>query len=276
MREQPTLPAASAERGRPSTHHDLAPLIKMPDRTSDFGFERVSESEKTTRVREVFESVASRYDLMNDLMSLGLHRLWKRFAISAARLRPGQRVLDLAGGTGDLAALIARRVGDQGVVVLSDINYRMLEIGRDRLLDEGVSRNIETVQADAECLPFADKQFDVVTIAFGLRNVTRKETALAEIHRVLNPGGRVVILEFSKVVVPMLTRLYDTYSFKIIPKIGGWIAKDADSYRYLVESIRMHPDQDELIALMQAAGFERCRYHNLVGGIVALHFGMRL
>lgn len=243
---------------------------------TDFGFERVSAREKTARVRRVFESVADRYDLMNDLMSGGLHRLWKRFAIAAAAVRPGQRVLDLAGGSGDLTRLLAHAVGPTGEVVLADINPRMLAVGRDRLLDAGVVGNVRFVQADAEALPFADRAFDLVTIAFGLRNVTHKAQALAEIRRVLRPGGRLCVLEFSRVESPLLARLYDLYSLHCLPRLGRWVAQDEGSYRYLAESIRMHPPQRELLAMLEDAGFERCRYQNLMAGVVALHSGMRL
>jgi demethylmenaquinone methyltransferase/2-methoxy-6-polyprenyl-1,4-benzoquinol methylase len=241
-----------------------------------FGFTEVSPSEKTARVRAVFDSVASRYDLMNDLMSAGLHRWWKRFAVTLAAARAGQRVLDLAGGSGDLTRLLARAVGERGEVALVDINRRMLEVGRDRLLDAGIAGNLRIVQADAEALPFPALTFDIVTIAFGLRNVTHKDRALQEMYRVLKPGGRALILEFSEVRMPALKRLYDAYSMHVLPRLGAWFAKDAASYRYLAESIRMHPGQDELLAMMRAAGFERCRYHNLATGIVALHIGYRL
>jgi len=243
---------------------------------TDFGFERVSAREKSARVRQVFESVAGRYDLMNDLMSAGLHRVWKRFAIAAAAVRPGQRALDLAGGSGDLTRLLARAVGPAGEVVLADINPRMLAVGRDRLLDAGVAGNVRFVQADAEALPFAERAFDLVTIAFGLRNVTHKARALEEIRRVLRPGGRLCVLEFSHVESPLLARLYDLYSLHCLPKLGRWVARDEASYRYLAESIRMHPPQRELLAMLEAAGFERCRYQNLMAGVVALHSGMRL
>lgn len=247
-----------------------------PQAEVDFGYERVSPREKTARVRAVFDSVASRYDLMNDLMSFGLHRLWKRFAIGIALVRPGMRVLDIAGGSGDLSKLIAADVGAGGEVVCLDINRAMLEVGRDRLLDAGVCANVRFVQANAERLPFPPGCFDVVTIAFGLRNVTHKELALAEMHRVLKPGGRAVILEFSQVKPPLLARLYDAYSFGILPRLGNLVAGDAESYRYLAESIRMHPDQDTLRRMMELAGFERCRYHNIGGGVCCIHVGYRL
>jgi len=238
----------------------------------DFGYEQVPLEEKAERVRGVFNSVAGRYDLMNDLMSGGLHRLWKRFTLSQAALRPGQRALDVAGGTGDLAAGLARQVGATGSVVLSDINREMLERGRDRLLDRGLSGNVDFVQADAECLPFADASFDCVTIGFGLRNVTDKAAALASMRRVLRPGGQLLVLEFSQ-PVSSLRPLYDLYSFRVLPTLGRIIAGDADSYRYLAESIRTFPDQPALADMMREAGLDGCRWHNLAGGVVALHRG---
>lgn len=243
--------------------------------STDFGFERIPRSEKTSRVAQVFDSVATRYDLMNDLMSAGLHRVWKRAALTMAAVRPGQRVLDLAGGTGDLAAALAADVGPAGRVVLADINAAMLAVGRDRLLDRGLANNLSWVQADAEQLPFPDACFDLVTIAFGLRNVTDKERALAAMLRVLKPGGRLLVLEFSRPTNSLAGRLYDQYSFQVLPRLGRLVAGDADSYRYLAESIRMHPDQEHLRALMAAAGFSDCRYHNMTGGIVALHIGSK-
>jgi demethylmenaquinone methyltransferase/2-methoxy-6-polyprenyl-1,4-benzoquinol methylase len=244
--------------------------------TTHFGYVEVPLPEKAARVRGVFDSVAGRYDLMNDLMSFGVHRLWKRYTVEKAALRPGQRVLDLAGGTGDLAALMAPRVAPGGSVVLSDINVAMLARGRDRLLDRGLTGEaVQYCLADAEALPFADGSFDVVTMAFGLRNVTRKEAALAAIYRVLRPGGQALVLEFSSPVAPGLAPLYDLYSFRVLPALGQAVAGDAASYRYLAESIRMHPDQETLKEMMAAAGFEDCRYHNLTGGIVALHRGWR-
>jgi demethylmenaquinone methyltransferase/2-methoxy-6-polyprenyl-1,4-benzoquinol methylase len=241
----------------------------------DFGYEQVPREEKARRVRAVFDSVADRYDLMNDLMSGGLHRLWKQFALSQTGLRPGQSALDVAGGTGDLAAGMAGQVGETGLVVLSDINAAMLALGRDRLLDRGILRNLRVVQADAERLPFSDETFDCVTIGFGLRNVTDKPTALASMHRVLRPGGRLLVLEFSQPAIPALGPLYDLYSFKMLPWLGGRVANDESSYRYLAESIRRFPDQETLLGLMRDAGLEDCRYHNLAGGIVALHRGYR-
>ncbi len=245
-----------------------------PD-TVDFGYERVARDAKATRVRAVFDSVASNYDVMNDLMSFGVHRLWKRFLLSQTGLRPGQAALDVAGGTGDLSIGMARQVGPTGRVVLSDINEAMLSHGRDRLLDAGVAGNVEFVLANAECLPFADASFDCVTIGFGLRNVTDKPAALRSMARVLKPGGQLMILEFSKPVAPGLGPIYDTYSFSVLPALGRLVAKDADSYRYLAESIRMFPDQETLKSMMVDAGLEGCRYHNLTGGIVALHRGWR-
>jgi demethylmenaquinone methyltransferase / 2-methoxy-6-polyprenyl-1,4-benzoquinol methylase len=243
--------------------------------TTHFGFAEVPATEKAQRVRGVFNSVATRYDLMNDLMSLGIHRVWKRFAVEKAALRPGMQVLDLAGGTGDLAALMAPRVVPGGRVVLSDINEAMLRRGRERLLDRGIAgEHIEYCLADAERLPIEDAGFDVVTIAFGLRNVTRKEQALAEMFRVLRPGGQLLILEFSRPIAP-LAPAYDLYSFRVLPAIGKLVAGDDASYRYLAESIRMHPDQEALRAMMEAAGYEGCRYHDLTGGIVALHRGWK-
>lgn len=247
----------------------------MADKTTHFGFRNVPFTEKTRHVREVFDSVADNYDLMNDLMSFGIHRLWKRFAINMAGLKPGQQVLDLAGGTGDLTRLMAPAVGPSGHIVLSDINAAMLANGRRRLLDRGISGNVTFALANAEQLPFADNRFDLVTMAFGLRNVTDKQRALNAIFRALKPGGRLLVLEFSKPVAA-LKPVYDFYSFNVLPKLGKLIAKDAPSYRYLAESIRMHPDQPTLQAMMEQAGFERCDYHNLTGGIVAIHRGYKL
>jgi demethylmenaquinone methyltransferase/2-methoxy-6-polyprenyl-1,4-benzoquinol methylase len=243
----------------------------MTDRTH-FGFEEVPVEDKARRVRGVFDSVAGKYDLMNDLMSAGLHRLWKRFAVEATRVRPGMRVLDLAGGTGDLALQFARRVGPAGEVVLTDINGAMLAGGRDRLVNEGLL--LPVVQCDAEALPFPDAHFDCVSIGFGLRNVTRKERALAEMRRVLRPGGVAAVLEFSR-VLPPLAPVYDWYSFNVLPRLGQLAAGDGDSYRYLAESIRMHPDQAALKSVMEEAGFDRVEFHNLTAGVVALHLGYR-
>jgi demethylmenaquinone methyltransferase/2-methoxy-6-polyprenyl-1,4-benzoquinol methylase len=244
--------------------------------TADFGFERVPRDEKKTRVRGVFDSVAPRYDLMNDVMSFGLHRLWKRFAIAQTGLKRGQAALDVAAGSGDLSALLARRVGSTGRVVVTDINARMLAHGRDRLLDQGVVGNVAFIEADAVALPFASGTFHCVTIGFGLRNVTDKTAALASMYRVLKPGGRLVVLEFSKPHLGVLEPVYEAYSFQVLPRLGEWLAGDAGAYRYLAESIRRHPDQAELKALMEAQGFERCEYYNLSAGIVALHVGFRL
>lgn len=240
--------------------------------STDFGYRKVPRGDKARRVRDVFDSVAGRYDLMNDLMSGGLHRLWKRFALQLTQLRPGQQALDVAGGTGDLSAGMARQVGPAGLVILNDINAAMLARGRDRLIDEGLVGNVRYVQANAEKLPFADDSFHCVTIGFGLRNVTDKPAALRSMHRVLKPGGRLIVLEFSKPAAS-IRPLYDAYSFHILPRLGQLVAQDEASYRYLAESIRMHPDQETLKALMQEAGLEDCRYHNLSGGIVAVHCG---
>ena len=246
------------------------------DDTTDFGYRQVPSTDKAGLVGQVFDSVADRYDVMNDLMSMGVHRLWKRFAVNAARLRPGERVLDLAGGTGDLSERMSPLVGGDGRVVLADINESMLANGRDRLADAGLLDNVDFVLADAQRLPFADDSFDCVTIAFGLRNVTDKARALAAIYRTLRAGGRLLVLEFSRPVTPGLKPAYELYSFAMLPLIGRLVAGDADSYRYLAESIRMHPDQRTLMAMMETAGFERCDYHNLSGGIVALHKGYKL
>ena len=243
------------------------------DASVDFGYEQVAASEKSARVRGVFDSVAGKYDLMNDLMSGGAHRLWKRFALSQTGLRPGQHALDVASGTGDLGAGIARQVGSSGLAVLTDINWEMLSRGRDRLLDEGFASNVAFVLANAECLPFPDRTFDCVTIGFGLRNVTDKAAALSSMRRVLRPGGRLLVLEFSQPQLTGLKRLYDAYSFGLLPALGRLVAGDEASYRYLAESIRMHPDQATLAEMMREAGFEDCRWHNLAGGIVALHRG---
>ena len=250
----------------------------MSDRgdTTHFGYQEVPTADKAGRVREVFDSVAGRYDVMNDLMSLGVHRLWKRFTIAQTGLRAGERALDVAGGTGDLTIGMARQVGRSGEVILTDINERMLREGRGRLVDAGIAGNVRCAVADAERLPFPDRAFDCITIAFGLRNVTAKDAALAEMYRVLRPGGQLLVLEFSHPVAPGLKPVYDAYSFQVLPLMGRLVAGDADSYRYLAESIRMHPGQDELLEMFEAAGFEQCRYHNLTGGIVALHRGYRI
>ena len=238
-----------------------------------FGFETVAEEEKAKRVAGVFNSVADKYDVMNDLMSVGLHRLWKRFAIGVSGVRAGQRVLDVAGGSADMSRLFLKQAGSSGQVVLTDINNTMLRVGRDRLLDEGIATPV--AQCDAEHLPFPDNYFDCANIAFGLRNVTHKDAALREMHRVIRPGGRVIVLEFSKIAKP-LEPLYDAYSFKLLPKIGEFVANDSESYRYLAESIRMHPGQDELKQMMEEAGLERVEYFNLTGGVVAVHRGYKL
>ncbi len=237
-----------------------------------FGYETVEESEKASRVRGVFDSVAPKYDLMNDLMSGGLHRAWKAYTVLVADLQAGNRVLDIASGTGDLARAFARKVGPTGQVVHSDINLSMLSEGRDRLLDQGVI--LPSVACDAEKLPFASDSFDLVSVAFGLRNMTHKDRALQEMCRVLNPGGKLLVLEFSRVAAP-LQKAYDWYSFRILPKLGQWVAGDADSYRYLAESIRMHPDQESLRGMMREAGFGHVDYHNLTAGVVALHVGIK-
>jgi len=246
------------------------------DRTVDFGFEKVAWSDKAARVRGVFDSVAGKYDVMNDLMSFGAHRLWKQFTLSLTGLRPGQHALDVAGGTGDLALGLLRQVGKSGRVVLSDVNPAMLEIGRDRILDKGFVGNIECIVADAERLPFEDNAFDCVTIGFGLRNVTDKAAALAQMYRVLKPGGQLLVLEFSTPVAPGLKPLYDAYSFKVLPLLGRLVARDEASYRYLAESIRMHPDQETLLGMLRTAGFAEVRYHNLTGGVVAVHRGYKI
>ena len=243
--------------------------------TTHFGYQTVAAHEKARKVAGVFDSVAGKYDLMNDLMSLGAHRLWKRFAVSVSGVRAGERVLDLAGGTGDLTRLLLPRVGPKGCVVLSDINASMLGEGRKRLIDEGATGNIAYAQIDAEQLPFADNTFDCITIGFGLRNVTHQDAALAAMHHALKPGGRAIILEFSHPLAPGLKPLYDVYSFAVLPALGKLVANDAASYRYLAESIRMHPDQETLLQMMEAAGFERCQYFNLAGGIVAVHRGYK-
>lgn len=244
----------------------------MSENTTHFGFKTVAESEKARKVGEVFHSVASRYDLMNDVMSAGLHRLWKRFTIESSGVLPGNRVLDIAGGSGDLSRLFAKKVGKLGKVILTDINASMLSVGRDRMLDEGLA--VPAAQCDAEKLPFPDNYFDCVSVAFGLRNMTHKDLALKEMLRVLKPGGRLLVLEFSHVWKP-LQPAYDAYSFKLLPVMGKLLASDADSYRYLAESIRMHPDQETLKQMMLDAGFDKVDYHNLTAGVVALHKGVK-
>jgi demethylmenaquinone methyltransferase / 2-methoxy-6-polyprenyl-1,4-benzoquinol methylase len=245
------------------------------DQYTDFGFQKVKAGEKAGKVAQVFHSVAAKYDLMNDLMSGGVHRLWKLFTVDMAAVRPGQAVLDIAGGTGDLAAKFSQLVGASGTVVLADINQAMLQVGRDKLLDRGLAQNLFFARADAQYLPFPDNTFDCITIAFGLRNVTDKDLALRSMLRVLKPGGRLLVLEFSKPTSGLLEKAYDTYSFPVLPLMGRLVAGDSDSYRYLAESIRMHPDQETLKQMMEGAGFSQCTYHNMTGGVVALHKGIK-
>lgn len=254
---------------------DLENKPQQHEATTHFGYQNVPESQKSKKVAEVFHSVAAKYDVMNDLMSMGIHRLWKRFTIELSGVRAGNKVLDIAGGTGDLTAKFSRLVGETGEVVLADINSSMLNVGRDKLTDKGIVNNVRFVQADAEKLPFAENTFDCVTIAFGLRNVTHKEEALKSIFRVLKPGGRLLVLEFSKPTNNLFSKVYDAYSFTFLPMMGKLITNDADSYKYLAESIRMHPDQETLKAMMQVAGFNPVTYHNMTGGIVALHKGIK-
>jgi demethylmenaquinone methyltransferase/2-methoxy-6-polyprenyl-1,4-benzoquinol methylase len=249
--------------------------INDETKTTHFGFKEVPLTDKSRRVADVFHSVASKYDVMNDLMSFGMHRLWKRFTIAQAQARSGQIILDLAGGTGDLTKAFAKKVGQSGLVILADINEKMLQRGRERLTDAGLTSNIRYVQADAESLPFPNNYFDCITIAFGLRNVTDKLAALRSMYRVLKPGGKLLVLEFSKPVLPLLNTLYDKYSFHLIPKLGAWVSGDEASYQYLVESIRMHPDQQTLATMMSDSGFEDVEFHNLSAGIVALHQGYK-
>ncbi|WP_188150018.1 bifunctional demethylmenaquinone methyltransferase/2-methoxy-6-polyprenyl-1,4-benzoquinol methylase UbiE [Teredinibacter waterburyi] len=245
------------------------------EKTTHFGFEQVKVEEKAERVADVFHSVAAKYDLMNDLMSGGVHRIWKKFTIELSGVRAGDTVLDIAGGTGDLTAKFARLVGPKGQVVLADINDSMLKVGRDKLTDKGVVGNVHYTQADAQYLPFPDNSFDCITIAFGLRNVTDKDLALKAMYRVLKPGGRLLVLEFSKPQHALLEKVYDTYSFRILPFMGKLVTNDADSYRYLAESIRMHPDQETLKGMMANAGFSETKYYNMTGGVVALHKGIK-
>ena len=245
------------------------------DKTTDFGFTEVPWEEKQKKVAGVFHSVAAKYDLMNDLMSFGIHRVWKKITISKAQVRKGDRILDLAGGTGDLAYKFCQLVGSEGKVVLSDINSSMLEVGKEKLTNKGCVGNIEYVQANAECLPFADNYFDCITISFGLRNVTDKSKALASMARVLKPGGKLLVLEFSKPIIPALSKVYDEYSFKALPFLGKIITQDAESYKYLAESIRKHPDQETLKQMMLDAGFDSVEYQNMTGGVVALHIGYK-
>ena len=247
----------------------------MSEETTHFGFKTVRSEEKAAKVADVFHSVAAKYDLMNDLMSAGIHRLWKRVTIELAGVRQGQTIVDIAGGTGDLTAKFSRLVGPDGTVILADINASMLNVGRDKLTDSGLIGNIHYLQADAQYLPLPDESVDLITIAFGLRNVTDKALALASMQRVLKPGGKLLVLEFSKPTNPLLAKVYDGYSFSVLPKLGQLFAGDADSYQYLAESIRMHPDQETLKAMMGEVGFERCDYQNMTGGIVALHSGVK-
>ena len=247
----------------------------MNDETTHFGYQTVPVANKAQRVADVFHSVADKYDLMNDLMSVGIHRVWKRITIEMSAVRAGHKVLDIAGGTGDLAAKFAARVGPEGTVILADINDSMLRVGRDRLLDRGIVENVRFAQADAQHLPFPDNSFDLVSIAFGLRNVTDKDLALRSMLRVLKPGGRLLILEFSKPQNPLIEKLYDGYSFNLLPKLGQLFARDENSYRYLAESIRMHPDQQTLQSMLDSAGFVNTDYHNMSAGIVALHRGIK-
>ena len=280
LSQQTTSPQTTSPQTQESPAQGSAePTTPTPSNnlggTTHFGFKTVPTAEKQAKVAEVFHSVAAKYDLMNDLMSMGIHRLWKRFAITLSGVRRGQHVLDIAGGTGDLAKVFSREVGATGRVVLSDINESMLNVGRDRLLDAGCS-NVDFILANAETLaPFADESFDLLTISFGLRNVTDKDAALRSMYRVLKPGGRLLVLEFSKPVFEPLSKIYDLYSFTALPFLGKLITNDAESYRYLAESIRMHPDQRTLKQMMEAAGFQSCDYHNLTGGIVALHRGFK-
>lgn len=246
----------------------------MNKKTTHFGYETVAVKEKAARVRSVFDSVAHKYDLMNDLMSGGLHRLWKHFTIEHSAVQPGHIVLDLAGGTGDLAKQFAKKVGQDGHVILADINIAMLQEGRRRLIDAGIAGNLSIAQVDAENLPFEHSSFDCISIAFGLRNVTDKNAALGSMFNVLKPGGKLLVLEFSE-PAKQLKSAYDLYSFKVLPMLGKLVANDSSSYEYLAESIRMHPNQETLLTMLKEAGFERCRYHNLVGGVVALHIGYR-
>ena len=247
----------------------------MSEKTTHFGYETVDAKEKAGRVAGVFHSVADNYDLMNDLMSAGIHRLWKHMTIEMSGVRKGHKVLDIAGGTGDLAAKFSKIVGSEGSVVLADINESMLKVGRDRLIDRGITENVTFSQADAQYVPFPDNTFNVITIAFGLRNVTDKNMALRSMLRVLKPGGKLLILEFSKPTSSLLSKIYDTYSFNVLPRLGKVFANDSDSYKYLAESIRMHPDQSSLLHMLDSAGFENTDFHNMTGGVVALHRGIK-
>lgn len=275
MTGQPAFQSDTLPQGTAQGQQQPIASTDSPSNTTHFGYKTVAVEDKQQKVAEVFHSVAAKYDLMNDLMSFGIHRLWKRFTITLSGVRRGQHVLDIAGGTGDLAKAFSREVGKTGRVVLSDINESMLNVGRDRLLDAGCM-NVEFVLANAETLaPFADESFDLLTISFGLRNVTDKDAALRSMYRVLKPGGRLLILEFSKPVFEPLSKLYDLYSFTALPLMGKLVTNDSESYRYLAESIRMHPDQRTLKQMMQQAGFQSCDYHNMTGGIVALHRGFK-
>lgn len=258
-----------------TTSSESTDSVESDANTTHFGFKQVDKENKVNMVADVFHSVAAKYDIMNDLMSLGIHRIWKRYTIDCSGVRKGHRVLDLAGGTGDLAARFSKIVGETGQVTLADINHSMLMVGKEKLTNMGILSNLNYVQANAEALPFPDNHFDLVTIAFGLRNVTEKSNALASIFRVLKPGGRLLVLEFSKPTSELLSKVYDAYSFHLLPKMGELVANDGDSYQYLAESIRMHPDQATLESMMQEVGFEQTSYTNLTGGIVALHRGFK-
>lgn len=268
------MPTSSATK---KTNDKLSkdPSLDAQASTTDFGFTTVDKAKKADLVADVFHSVAAKYDVMNDLMSMGIHRIWKRYTIDCSGVKAAQKVLDLAGGTGDLAAKFSRIVGKNGQVVLADINHSMLNVGKEKLLNKGIIGNLHYVQANAEALPFPNNHFDLITIAFGLRNVTDKSKALASMFRVLKPGGRLLVLEFSKPNNQALSKVYDAYSFYLLPQMGKLVANDSESYRYLAESIRMHPDQDTLEQMMKDVGFEQTSYTNLTGGIVALHRGFK-
>lgn len=272
--KQTSAPKQDDEHGENLLDH-LDSAHEGSTEQTHFGFKQVAKAQKEAMVADVFHSVAAKYDVMNDLMSLGIHRIWKRYTIDCSGIRLGQKVLDLAGGTGDLAAKFSRIVGETGQVTLADINHSMLMVGKEKLTNMGIMSNLNYVQANAEALPFPDNHFDLVTIAFGLRNVTEKSNALASIYRVLKPGGRLLVLEFSKPSSEMLSKIYDTYSFHLLPKMGKLVANDSESYQYLAESIRMHPDQETLEGMMKDVGFEQTSYTNLTGGIVALHRGFK-
>lgn len=257
------------------TEHDKTKASENTDNKTHFGYETVDKEQKAGKVAEVFHSVAAKYDVMNDVMSFGVHRLWKKYTIERAAVRKGQTILDIAGGTGDLTAKFSKLVGREGKVYLADINDSMLKVGRSKLVDRGIVGNVDYVQANAECMPFPDNYFDRITIAFGLRNVTEKSKAIASMRRILKPGGRLLILEFSKPVLPALSKVYDAYSFSLLPAMGKLIANDSESYKYLAESIRMHPDQESLKQMMLDEGFDEVEYTNLTGGVVALHIGKK-